>query len=79
MPESVLLILLIGSIASIAIVGYNAGLKGHRSAINAAVMSIALGAVFTLVVDIDRPGDGFVTVTQQPLIDVARRIIDQDT
>ena len=78
-PESVMLILLIGSIASIAIVGYNAGLKGHRSAINAAVMIITLGAVFTLVVDIDRPGDGIVTVTQQPLIDVAERILDQDT
>ena len=78
-PESVLWILLVGSIASIAIVGYNAGLKGHRSAINAAVMIIALGAVFTLVVDIDRPGDGLVVVTQQPLIDVAERIQTQDT
>ena len=78
-PESVLWILLVGSIASIAIVGYNAGLKGHRSAINAAVMIIALGAVFTLVVDIDRPGDGRVVVTQQPLIAVADRIPNQDT
>lgn len=78
-PESVMLILLVGSIASVAIVGYNAGLKGHRSAINAAVMIITLGAVFTLVVDIDRPGDGLVTVTQQPIIDVAQRIQAQDT
>ena len=78
-PESVLLILLLGSIASIAIVGYNAGLKGHRSAINAAVMIIALGAVFTLVVDIDRSNDGLVVVSQQPLIDVAQRILTQDT
>lgn len=78
-PESVMWILLVGSIASIAIVGYNAGLKGHRSAINAAVMIVTLGAVFTLVVDIDRPGDGLVTVTQQPIIDVARRIATQDS
>jgi hypothetical protein len=78
-PESVLLILLLGSIASIAIVGYNAGLKGHRSTINAAVMIIALGAVFTLVLDIDRSSDGLVVVNQQPLIDVAERIMTQDT
>lgn len=73
-PEGVLLLLLVGSIVSIAIVGYNAGLNGRRSAINAAVMIVALGAVFTLVVDIDRPRDGIVQVSQQPLVDVVERL-----
>jgi hypothetical protein len=42
--------------------------------LSAVVLVIVLGAVLTLVVDLDRPRDGFLTVNQQPMIDLAEQI-----
>ena len=55
-------------------VGYNAGLTRRRSVLSAVVMVIALGAVLTLVIDLDRPQEGFINVSQQPLLDVGQWI-----
>jgi hypothetical protein len=66
-PETVLAVLVLGSILSIGMVGYNAGLTGRRSLISAAVLIVALGVVLVLVVDLDRPQNGFITVSQRPL------------
>jgi len=73
-PQTVLILLLAGSALSLAMVGYSAGLAGKRSVLSAVVMVVALGAVLVLVIDLDRPQDGFLTVSQQPLIDVQRVI-----
>ena len=73
-PETVLLLLLAGSALSLGMVGYSAGLNGRRSVLSAVVMVVALGAVLVLVIDLDRPQDGFLTVSQQPLIDIGRWI-----
>jgi hypothetical protein len=69
-PETVMLLLLVGSALALGMVGYNGGLSKHRSLLSAVVMIFALGAVTTLVVDLDRPQDGFLTVSQQALRDV---------
>jgi hypothetical protein len=37
-------------------------------------MVVALGVVLTLVIDLDRPQEGFLRVSQQALIDVGERI-----
>jgi hypothetical protein len=55
-------------------VGYNAGLTGRRSPLTAVVLVVVLGAVVTLVVDLDRPRGGFLVVSQQPLIDLQEQI-----
>lgn len=73
-PETVLLLLVGGSALSLAMVGYSAGLTKRRSLLNAIVLVIALGAVITIVVDLDRPREGFIQVSQQPLIDLQRQI-----
>ncbi len=73
-PQTVLMLLLAGSALSLGMVGYSAGLAGRRSVLSAVVMVVALGAVLILVIDLDRPQDGFLTVSQQPLIDVQRVI-----
>jgi hypothetical protein len=69
-PETVVILLLLGSALSLGMVGYNAGLKRRRSLLSAVVMIVALGVVLTLVIDLDRPRDGFITVSQQALRDV---------
>jgi hypothetical protein len=69
-PETVILLLLFGSGLSLAMVGYTAGLSRRRSWLSAAVMVIALSSVMWLVIDLDRPHEGLLQVSQQPLIDV---------
>ena len=69
-PETILLILLAGSALALGMVGYSGGLSGRRSILSAVVLVVALGAVMTLVMDLDRPQEGFLRVSQQALLDV---------
>jgi hypothetical protein len=69
-PETVLYMLLIGSALTIGMVGYNAGLSRKRSLVSAVILIIVMTAVVSLVIDLDRPRDGLLTVSQQPLIDL---------
>jgi len=71
-PPTIMLLLLAGSALSLAMVGYSAGLKGRRSLLSATVLILTLGAVTMLVVDLDRPQEGFLTVSQQALVDAQR-------
>jgi hypothetical protein len=73
-PESVVWLLLGGSVLALGMVGYGAGLTGRRSLVGAVVLVVALSAVTVLVVDLDRPQDGLLRVSQQPLIDLQRQI-----
>jgi membrane protein YdbS with pleckstrin-like domain len=73
-PETVVLLLVIGAALTMGMVGYNAGLSRRRSFLGAAVLVVVLAAVLTLVVDLDRPRDGFLQVSQQPLIDLQEQI-----
>ena len=74
MPPTILWILVLGSALSLGMVGYSAGITRRRSPVTAIALVIALGAVLTLAVDLDRPRDGFIQVSQQPLIDLQRQI-----
>jgi hypothetical protein len=69
-PETVVLLLLVGSALSLGMVGYMAGLKRRRSVLSAVVMVVALGVVLTIVIDLDRPQEGLINVSQQALSDV---------
>ena len=73
-PPTILWVLVLGSALSLGMVGYSAGITKRRSPVTAIALVIALGAVLTLTVDLDRPRDGFIQVSQQPLIDLQRQI-----
>lgn len=73
-PETVLILLIIGSSLTLGMLGYSAGLTRRRSPLSAVVMIVVLGAVISLVVDLDRPRDGFLQVNQQPLIDLQQQL-----
>ena len=73
-PESILFLLLTGSAFTLGMVGYSAGLTLKRGVLSAIGLAITLAAVITLVVDLDRPRDGFLTVSQQPILDVITQI-----
>jgi hypothetical protein len=73
-PETVVFLLFMGSVLTLGMVGYGAGLTRRRSPLTAIVMIVVLGAVITLVVDLDRPADGFISISQQALTDLERQI-----
>lgn len=73
-PATILLLLLFGSMLTLAMVGYNAGLTRRRSPLTAVVLIVVLGAVITLVFDLDRPRSGFLEVNQQALVDLQNQI-----
>jgi len=73
-PASILWLLVIGSVLTLAMVGYSAGLTKRRDLLSAIVLILALGAVLALVVDLDKPREGFVQVSQQPIIDLQEQI-----
>lgn len=73
-PPTILVLLLFGSMLTLAMVGYNAGLTHRRSPLTAVVLIIVLGAVITLVFDLDRPRGGFLEVSQQPLRNLQHQI-----
>jgi hypothetical protein len=73
-PETVLLLLIFGFILTLSMVGFNAGLSLKRSPFSATALILMLGASITLVIDIDRPQDGFLKVSQHPLLDLEEQI-----
>jgi len=73
-PETVLLLLFVTSIVTMSMVGYSAGLSLRRSSLAVVMMTVVLGGVVTLVVDVDRAREGFLRVNQQPLIELQQQI-----
>ena len=73
-PETIALLLFLGSALTLGMVGFSAGLTRRRSPLTAVVLVVVLGAVLALIVDIDRPTGGTLTTGQQPLIDLERQI-----
>jgi len=73
-PTSILWLLVVGSVLTLAMVGYSAGLTKRRDLLSAIVLIVALGAVLALVIDLDQPRQGFVQVSQQPIIDLQEEI-----
>jgi hypothetical protein len=73
-PESVLILLFVGAALALGVMGFNSGLTGRRSPLTAIVMICVLGAVLTLIIDIDHGQAGTVKVGQQPIIDLAEQL-----
>jgi hypothetical protein len=70
-PNVVLLALFgIAAIAG-AFAGYASGVEARRTRLPVYIMGVLISAVILLIMDLDRPGAGFIRVSQQPLIDAA--------
>ena len=50
--------------------GYARGLTGDRSTVATAVLTLVLSVVIILILDLDRPYEGLLTVSQQAMQDV---------
>lgn len=74
-PAEIWLILYCLTILGMASVGYQTGVQGAKRPIARRVagfsFALAFGLVFALIAALDRPDSGILSVTQQPLIDLA--------
>jgi hypothetical protein len=57
-------------ILAMATLGYQGGLSNNRRSVAVLTLVFAFSTVLILIVDLDRPGDGLLSVSQQSMIDV---------
>jgi hypothetical protein len=73
-PNIVLIALYGIAIVASAFAGYASGLEIRRSRLPIYVMGVLASAMILLIQDLDRPGTGFIGVSQQPMLDTAASI-----
>lgn len=73
-PGIVLLALYGVATVAIAFTGYTSGLETRRTWLPIYVTGLLISAVILLILDLDRPMTGFITVSQQPMIDTAKSV-----
>jgi len=73
-PRDYWVVLYIVALLALATVGYHVGVgdKG-RTPVMVAV-AIAFSVVIMVIADLDRPGKGFINVSQQPMVDLRTRL-----
>ena len=62
------------SIVGIGFAGYGSGIESKRSRLPVYLTGILVAAMVLLIQDIDRPGAGFIKVSQQPMVNAAAAI-----
>jgi hypothetical protein len=73
-PDTIWLMLFIVTIFGMAALGYEFGLTGIRSWTVVILLAIVFTAVITLIADLDRPQQGLIQISQQPLLDLLDKI-----
>jgi len=76
MPRAVWVVLFVSALLAFFAIGYQSGLTESRRSPAVLVLVLTFSAVTWLVLDLDRPGEGFFRVSQEPMIQV-RRMIDR--
>jgi hypothetical protein len=62
------------ALLSITLLGYGFGLIGRRHVFSTVLLAIALSGVLMVITDLDEPREGFIKISQQPMIDVGKSI-----
>ena len=73
-PNIVLLALFGIAIVGSGFAGYANGLDPRRTQVPVYITAVLVFGVIFLILDLDRPGGGFISVSQQPMIDTAASI-----
>ncbi len=73
LPPSIWLAILFVTALSVVLVGFHSGLDGERHLVAQVALVMVMTAVIILIVDLDRPQEGLLQVSQQTLIDLQRQ------
>lgn len=74
-PGSVWAAVSLLTVLSMLAVGYHVGMSGTRRLLGTPVLAAAFSLVILLIADIDRPGEGLMRVSQQPIADVQQMML----
>lgn len=66
-PETVIALLFLVAVISMGFTGYGYGLQGRRRHASTAVFAVLIAVVLVVIMDIDRPRRGLITVSQSSL------------
>lgn len=73
-PGSIWLGLLAITVLAMGTLGLQIGLSGKRRLVGIIPIALAFAVLVTLIMDLNRPQGGFITVSQQPLVDLQDRM-----
>jgi hypothetical protein len=73
-PIAVTVMLLGVALVGVTFAGYNTGVTGSRRLLPNLIMSVTVAVLVVLVIDLDSPSQGLITVPNQPLLDAAQGI-----
>jgi hypothetical protein len=74
-PSIVWIVMYLLASLSMLAVGYQTGMSGVRRLRGTPIVATAFALVITMIADIDRPADGLIWVSQQPLADVQQMML----
>jgi hypothetical protein len=69
-PASSILLLYAVAFAGLGLIGYEIGLTSVKRSFPTAVVAVLLAGIIVVVVDLDRPRRGLITLSVQPLLDL---------
>jgi len=73
-PETVIYVIAMVSLLAAMVVGYTFGLGGLRQLFWICTLSLAITLVLAVIIDLDRPREGLIRVSQQPLLDLQKQL-----
>ncbi|MET0066836.1 MAG: hypothetical protein ABW076_10890 [Candidatus Thiodiazotropha sp.] len=74
-PSIIMGTLLFISLVTLSMMGYQSGLNGVRTLLPRIGLILAFSAVMLLITDLDRPGRGLISVSQQTMIDLQNSMV----
>jgi hypothetical protein len=72
LPGSALYLLFAVSVLSVGIMGFRSGLGSGRSVLGTVILVLLIATILVIILDIDHPYQGLITISQQSLIDLRR-------
>jgi hypothetical protein len=76
-PETVIYVIAVVGLLATTVVGYSFGLGGLRQLFSICMLSLAVTLVLAVIIDLDRPHEGFIRVSQQPLLDLQKQLLSR--
>jgi hypothetical protein len=69
-PEPVLFLMFLAFVMMSLLIGYAAGVSGHRATFATYMLLVLVSCMIFIVIDLDRPRRGLIEVSQQSLNDL---------
>jgi hypothetical protein len=76
-PDSVIWLLMLGCVTGIGAIGLSGGLGNHRGLPARIIVTVLLCATIYVVLDLDRPHEGFIRINQSPMLHL-EQILNKD-